>query len=220
MPAKTQLSAPVPLGVQDAVCPPLPPKGCPGHESRRPAPLLALRRLRDSSAKKSPAPPGLGPEGSETSPRRVTRRAAHAARETVLGTPAVSAPGCPPPHIHPSARAARRETSQRPHAVPARPSCAPPGYLRSARRGGTQPWRPSCFLLHRDRSPRRLPRCSRSFVRPWPRVPGLFRPAPGPGDRRRTPAAPGRTCALLRGPSKVAGFLPLALSAQSGSTCW
>lgn len=60
----------------------------------------------------------------------------------MLGTPAVSAPGCPPPHIHPSARAARRETSQRPHAVPARPSCAPPGYLRSAGRGGTQPWRP------------------------------------------------------------------------------
>lgn len=54
----------------------------------------------------------------------------------------MSAPGRLPPHIHRSARAARPETSQRPHAVPARPSCAPPGYLRSVRRGGTEPQRP------------------------------------------------------------------------------
>lgn len=68
-----------------------------------------------------------------------------------------------------------------------------------------------CFLPHHGRSPRRIPRCSRSFVRSRPRVPGLSRPAPGPRNRRRAPRrAPEDVCAAA-GPLESCGA-PLACS--------
>lgn len=188
-----------------------PPTGCPGHESRRP--LLALRRFRNSFAKKPPAPPGLGPEVSKTSPRRVTRRAAHAAGEAVLGTPQVSAPGHPPPTfngaqgLHAEKLPGALTPCPRGPAVRRPVTCAQPGEAGPSRGD------PGCFLPHRGRSPGGVPRCSRTFVSFRPRVPGLSRPAPRPGDRRRAPATRWRICALLRDPSKVVGFLSRSLGA-------
>jgi hypothetical protein len=52
--------------------------------------------LEDSFSKKPPAPPGLGPEGSKTSPRRFTRRAAHPDREGSLGDAGSERPRTPP----------------------------------------------------------------------------------------------------------------------------
>lgn len=129
----------------------------------------------------------------------------------------------PRPRIHPSATAARQETSQRPHAVPAKPRGAPPGYLRLTRRGRIEP-----RLLGTQAASSRTVAAARPARPDVPvarRAPGRGSAAsldllPDLGDRRGPPAAQGRTCALQQGPSKVAGFLSFALSTRPGSTCW